>query len=156
MKALQRGGTWYHSMQHLHHSATYSLQLALMKWEGRPEKVRPLVILSTFRCLLWLPPEGLASSGQKRFIKSKFSSKYLLMPVPYCTFDRGIWHSALCCAWNLRSAHMCLKFEICTVLKLKKKCTERSSFFKTLRHCNCSGSENFWSETNRHDYVIHR
>ena len=25
----------------------------------------------------------------KPFIKLKFSSKYLLMPVPYCTFDHG-------------------------------------------------------------------
>ena len=56
--------------------ATCSLQLLLMEWErkareaqaswngkGRPEKLRPLVSLSTFSDLLWWPPQGLANSG---------------------------------------------------------------------------------------------
>ena len=156
MKALQRGGTWYHSMQHLHHSATYSLQLALMKWEGRPEKVRPLVILSTFRCLLWLPPEGLASSGQNLSLNwnSHQNICWCLFPtVPLIMVDDiqpcavlEIWDLHTC-AWNLRSAQS---------FSSKKNAQRGLVFLKTLRHCNCSGSENFWSETNRHDYVIHR
>ena len=93
---------------HRSQGVTEFLHLALMEWERIARKVWSLQSLSTSCGLLRLPPFG----AKGALLQSIFWSKHWLLPVAYCPFNHGKWHTALYsvysvyCEWNSRSASL--------------------------------------------------